>query len=181
MDVVTDAQVAIAVTVRLPRERMWELITAVDRIGEWSPEALDGAWDDGANSAGPASGARFTARNRFADGSLGAVTCVVTEAEQPSAFAWTVLDGSGLVGSAWRYELWDGDEPGSTQVRHSFTHGPGVTGARVAAEADPEALNRRLVTLCRNMTTTITAMASTANAYTADTADTADTANGAFR
>ncbi|MFC1410721.1 SRPBCC family protein [Streptacidiphilus sp. N1-12] len=177
MDVVTGAQVAVAVTVRLARERMWELVTAVDRIGEWSPEALDGAWDSGADGPGPVSGDRFTACNRFADGSLGAVTCVVTEAERPSAFAWTVLDGAGLVGSTWRYELRDGDEPGSTRVRHSFTHGPGVTGARIAAEADPEALNRRLVTLCRNMTTTITAMASPVS--TASTAN-ADTANGAF-
>ena len=48
MDLVTDAQVAIALTVPVPRERMWDLITAVDRVGEWSPEAFGGAWADGA-------------------------------------------------------------------------------------------------------------------------------------
>lgn len=167
MDVVTGAQVAIAVTVQVPRQRMWELITAVERIGEWSPEAMGGTWDDDAQS--PQAGARFSARNRLADGLVSKVTCVVVEAERPSVFAWTVLDDSGLVGSTWRYELREGDEPGSTQVRHSFTHGPGITGARVGAEADPQALNRRLVTLCRNMTTTIDAMV------------TANTANGATR
>lgn len=155
MDVVTGAQVAIALTVRMPREQMWELITAVDRTGEWSPEAMGGTWADG---TGPSTGARFTARSRFADGLVSTVTCVVIETERPRTFAWTVLDDAGLVGSTWRYELREGIEAGSTEVFHSFTHGPGNTGARVAAEADPRALSHRLVTLCRNMTTTIGAM-----------------------
>jgi uncharacterized protein YndB with AHSA1/START domain len=167
MDVVTGAQVAIVLTVQIPRERMWDLITAVDRIGEWSPEAIGGSWDDGAQ--GPFPGTRFIARNRFANGFLSTVTCVVIQAERPSTFTWTVLDDSGLVGSTWRYELREGGEPGSTQVYHSFTHGPGITGVRAGAEADPQALNSRLVTLCQNMTITIGAMV------------TADTAIGAIR
>ena len=87
------------------------------------------------------------------------MTCVVTEAQRPSVFAWTVLDDAGQVGSAWHYELREGGEPGSVLVHHSFTHGPGATGARAGAEADPDALSRRLVTLCQNMITTIAAMA----------------------
>ncbi|MDP9848358.1 SRPBCC family protein [Streptosporangium lutulentum] len=157
MDMVTGAQVAVALVVPIPRERMWELVTAVDRIGEWSPETIGGNWCDDTRS--PAPGARFIGRNRFPNGRESMVTCVVTEAERPSVFAWTVLDGAGLVGSAWRYELREGGEPGSTLVHHSFTHGPGASGARADAEADPKALDSRLVTLCRNMTTTITAMA----------------------
>jgi uncharacterized protein YndB with AHSA1/START domain len=167
MDVVTGAQVAVALNVQIPPERMWDLITAVERIGEWSPEAIGGTWDDGAQ--GPVPGARFTARNRFANGTVGTVTCVVIEAERPSTFAWTVLDDSGLVGSTWRYELREGGEPGSTLAHHSFTHGPGITGARVGVEADPQALGSRLVTLCQNMITTIDAMVTT------------DTAMGATR
>jgi uncharacterized protein YndB with AHSA1/START domain len=167
MDMVTGAQVAVALAVPVPRERMWDLITAVGRIGEWSPETTGGSWCDGAR--GPTQGARFISRNRFPGGSESTVTCVVIEAERPSTFAWTVLDDSGAVGSTWRYELREGGEPGSALVCHSFTHGPGVTGAREGAEADPRALNSRLVTLCRNMTTTIAAMA------------TAETAIGAVR
>ena len=105
MDVVTGAQVAIALTVPVPRERMWDLVTAVGRIGEWSPEAIGGTWVDGAE--GPVPGARFLARNRFASGFVNTVTCVVIEAERPSTFTWTVLDDAGLVGSTWRYELRD--------------------------------------------------------------------------
>jgi hypothetical protein len=38
------------------------------------------------------------------------VTCVVTEAERPNAFAWAVLDDAGRVDSSWRYELRGGAE-----------------------------------------------------------------------
>jgi uncharacterized protein YndB with AHSA1/START domain len=157
MDMVTGAQVAVALAVPIPRERMWDLVTAVGRIGEWSPEATGGSWCGGAQ--GPAPGARFIGHNRFPNGFESTVTCVVIEAERPSIFAWMVLDDAGLVGSIWRYELREGGEPGSVLVHHSFTHGPGASGVREGAEADPRALNSRLVTLCRNMTTTIAAMA----------------------
>lgn len=167
MDMVTGAQVAVALVVPVPRERMWDLVTAVGRIGEWSPEATGGSWCDGAQ--GPTPGARFIGHNRFSNGFESTVTCVVIEADRPSIFAWTVLDDVGLVGSTWRYELREGSEPGSALVHHSFTHGPGASGAREGADADPRALNSRLVTLCRDMTTTIAAMA------------TADSATGAAR
>ena len=156
MDLVTGSQVAVALIVPMARERVWDLITAVDRIGEWSPETAAARWSG--RDGQPAPGARFSGYNRFPSGFESTVTCVVTEAERPEVFAWAVLDGAGLVGSSWRYELRDGTEPGSTEVRHSFTHGPGITGARVAAEEDPGALEERLVTLCRNMTSTIAAM-----------------------
>ena len=159
MDTVTGTQVAVALIVPIPRERMWDLITAVDRIGEWSPETTAARWSDPA--ARPDPGARFSGHNRFPNGFESTVTCVVTEAQRPDVFAWAVLDDAGQVGSTWRYELRDGNEPDSTEVRHSFTHGPGLTGAREAADADPRALEQRLVTLCRNMTTTITAMTAT--------------------
>ncbi len=158
MDMVTGAQVAVALTVAIPRERMWDLVTAVGRIGEWSPEATGGSWCDEARD--PAPGARFLGRNRYPDGCESTVTCMVIEAQRPAIFAWTVLDDAGLVGSTWRYELREGSEPGSTIVHHSFIHGPG---------ADLRALNSRLVTLCRNMATTIVSMA------------TADAAMGAVR
>lgn len=58
MDLVTGAQVTVAVVVPVARERMWELITAVHRIGEWSPETTGAAWCDG--TPGPAPGARVS-------------------------------------------------------------------------------------------------------------------------
>jgi uncharacterized protein YndB with AHSA1/START domain len=159
MDLVTGAHVAVALVVPVSRERIWDLVTAVGRIGEWSPEATGGSWCD--DASGPVAGARFLGHNRFPSGFESTVTCVVTEAERPNVFAWAVLDDAGRVGSSWRYELREGAEPGTSVVHHSFTHGPGASGARTGAEADPRALNGRLVTLCRNMAATITAMVTT--------------------
>src|SRR6266498_4017008 len=72
MDMVTGARVAVALPVPIPRQRMWDLVTAVGRIGEWSPEATGGSWCDDAQ--GPAPGARFIGRNRFPNGFESTVT-----------------------------------------------------------------------------------------------------------
>ncbi|WP_433795808.1 SRPBCC family protein [Actinoplanes sp. CA-252034] len=151
MDLITGTGVAVAIVVPLPRERVWELVTAVERVGEWSPEATGGRWCD--ESPGPAAGARFIATNRYPNGSESTVTCIVSEARERETFAWDVLDDAGATGSSWRYDLTDGSTPGSTVVRQSFRHGPGTTGARAGGE-----MGGRLTALCSNMMTTITAM-----------------------
>lgn len=147
MDLITGAGVTVTVIVPLPRERMWELITAVERIGEWSPETVGASWSGEG---------RFTGRNRFPDGAEFTVSCVVTECREHQVFAWDVLDDTGEAGSCWRYELTDGTGPGTTVVRQSFQHGPGTTGARLGDD-----FSGRLTTLCSNMVTTISGMAPT--------------------
>lgn len=72
MDMVTGAHVAVALAVPVSRERMWDLVTAVGRIGEWSPEATGGSWCD--DASGPVAGARFVGHNRFPNGSESTVT-----------------------------------------------------------------------------------------------------------
>ncbi|MCA2214006.1 SRPBCC family protein [Jidongwangia harbinensis] len=157
MDTVTNTQVAVTLTVPLPPRRMWDRISAVTRIGEWSPEATGAHWWE--PDPDIAVGARFTGRNRFPNGLETTVTCVVVAAEPPATFAWTVLDDAGLVGSTWHYELRAGPTAGSTVVRHSFTHGPGASGTRSAADTGSRAFHERLAAICRNMADTVTAMA----------------------
>lgn len=154
MDLVTGTEVAVALVVPMPRHSVWERITAVERIDEWSPEATGARWYEGVD--GPVTGARFVGTSRFPNGFEGTAVCVVVEAREPEVFAWDVLDDDGVTGSAWRYELADGSTPGTTIVRQSFRHGPGRTGARSA-----DGMNERLGVLCRNMMTTITAMTTT--------------------
>ncbi|MDG4833795.1 SRPBCC family protein [Solwaraspora sp. WMMD1047] len=161
MDLITGAEVTVSRTVAVPIDRMWELVTAIERYGEWSPETVGGHWLDDARE--PAVWARFAGHNRFPSGFESRVTCVVIAAERPAAFAWVVPDEAGVVGSTWRYELRAGHQPGTTVVRHSFTHGPGVTGARVEGETDPRTFEERLITILRNMTTTINAMTTSDN------------------
>jgi uncharacterized protein YndB with AHSA1/START domain len=150
-DLVTGTGVTVAVVVPLPREEVWQLVTAIERVGEWSPEATGGRWY--AETPGPATGARFIGTNRYPDGFESRVECLVTEAREPEVFAWDVLDGDGAAGSSWRYELAGGATPGTTIVRQSFRHGPGVTGARLGGPVED-----RLTALCSNMMSTINAM-----------------------
>ena len=63
---VTGATTGAEVLLKLPVDAVWAGITAIDRYGEWSPECYYGAWLDDADR--PVRGARFEARNRFADG-----------------------------------------------------------------------------------------------------------------
>lgn len=156
---VTGATTSVELEVDVPLERMWELVSDVTRIGEWSPECVHAAWLDGHD--GPKVGARFEGTNRFPHGDSH-VTCVVTAAEAPTVFAWDVLDSQGAQSSTWRYELEPGSTPGRTLVRHTFTHGPGRSGLRAAVweyTIHEDAIRDRLAMLHDNMTTTIRAMA----------------------
>lgn len=163
-DLVTGARVDYEVEVALSPERMWDLVTDVSRIGEWSPETVYSAWL-GAESGWRRAGGRFVARNQYTPELSAEVVCVVTESERPRVFAWAVADDDGTVehaGSLWRYEFRPGGSPDRTLVRQTFEHGPGDTGLRVAVERDPERveviLRDRLDRLRGNMAATIAAM-----------------------
>jgi uncharacterized protein YndB with AHSA1/START domain len=163
MSQATGAQVEVVLVVDQEPEAVWDLVTDVTRIGEWSPECA-GAWWLG--DGPPRPGVRFDGRNDFGGGFTSTVTCVVTQAQRPSVFEWVVLDPAESVatpGSIWRYELTLGREPGQTTVLHRFTHGPGVTGLSRAMDGDPagaqQILQDRLDLLRKNMTITLTAMA----------------------
>jgi uncharacterized protein YndB with AHSA1/START domain len=142
---------------------MWDLITDVGRIGEWSPECVGATWLDG-GTAQP--GSRFEGRNDFGGAFRATVTCVVTEANRPAVFEWIVLDPSEAVerpGSTWRYELAAGSSPGQTRLLHRFVHGPGRTGLSRAMQESPEQaesiLRDRLAELRKHMTITLEGMA----------------------
>ncbi|MDH2425843.1 SRPBCC family protein [Sphaerisporangium sp. TRM90804] len=161
---ITGTRVELETHVDVPRERLWDLITSVPRIGEWSPECEHGAWVSGAEPE-LKPGTRFEGRNRR-EGRVWTVTCMVTEAVRPSTFAWVVLDPADdpeRPGSTWRYDLEPGDTPDRTLVRHSFVHGPGRTGLRDMIEDNAEIaeliLEVRKGELLKHMQETLDAMA----------------------
>ncbi|MET8141171.1 SRPBCC family protein [Sphaerisporangium sp. NPDC005288] len=161
---VTGARVDLEVTVDASPEHLWDRITAVPRIGDFSPECEHGAWVDPAN-AEVREGTRFQGTNRRED-RVWTVTCVVTEVEENHTFGWLVLDPEGdpeRPSSRWHYELVPGDEPGQTVVRHSFVHGPGYSGLREMIKNNPGIasliLDVRLTELREHMIETLEAMA----------------------
>lgn len=165
-DEVTGAVAEAELVVDLTVEQVWSLVTDVGRIGEWSPECVYAAWRPSPCEL-PHVGARFVARNEYADGFTSTVECVVTEAVTLSVFEWAVLDHNHDVaqaGSIWRYELEQSSLAPGVRVRQRFTHGPGLTGLRAFIRDHPDnaqaALRQRLAELRDNMTATLRAMMS---------------------
>ncbi|HEV2634646.1 MAG TPA: SRPBCC family protein [Actinocrinis sp.] len=161
-DLVTGVTTAVQLTVDLPPDQVWDLVTDVTRIGEWSPEVAGGAWVHRAGLV-PQAGDGFQGHNRFPNGLTATVDCLVTQADRPALFEWVVLDDANdpdRPGSIWRYDL-RADGAG-TAVNHTFTHGSGDSGLRSGVEDNPDladdVIAERLATLHRNMTQTLRAM-----------------------
>lgn len=114
--------------------RVWELVTNLDLMGQWSPEYEGGEWVDGAT--GPAVGCRFKGRNKRGDREWESVSTVV-EAEPGRSLAWAVGDPDNAA-ATWRFDLTtDGS---GTRVRQHVEMGPGPSGltARIAELPDRE-------------------------------------------
>jgi uncharacterized protein YndB with AHSA1/START domain len=159
---VTGLTVAAEEVVAARPELVWDLVADITRVGRWSPECIRTAWLG--EPGQPRSGARFTGHNRFPDGFEYEVTCVVTQADRPRAFAWVVLDDSGdpaRPSSSWRYRI-DPLPGGGSRVRQRFTHGPGASYLRAAAAEAPdraaEIIAARRQGLRANMSATLRAM-----------------------
>src|SRR3954469_5470283 len=99
-----------------PVERVWDLVTDVTRIGEFSPETFDGEWMDGAT--GPAVGARFRGHvKRNQKGPTYWTKCQVTVCEPNRAFEFDVITGGRTV-NTWGYRLQPAD--GGADVTEYF-------------------------------------------------------------
>jgi Polyketide cyclase / dehydrase and lipid transport len=120
----------------------WELVTNIERIGEFSPECVRAEWIDGAS--GLEVGARFEGTNhlittyREQDIDFTWIrVCTVTAAERPNRFAYTVGDRyDGTPACSWEFQI-DGTEAGC-RISQRFQHLPqGMSGTRLAADSFP--------------------------------------------
>jgi len=90
--------------VEAPATAVYDLVSDLTRMGEWSPENTGGQWLDGAT--GPAIGARFKGRNKRK--ASWSTTVVVTEAERGVAFAFATGHKAPADPDAlWRYTFAD--------------------------------------------------------------------------
>jgi hypothetical protein len=100
-----------------PVERVWDLVSDVTRIGEFSPETFEAEWLDGAS--GPTAGALFRGHvRRNGRGPVYWTVCRVTACDPGREFAFAVTGPRGVTVNTWRYEL----EPSGagTDVTESF-------------------------------------------------------------
>ena len=131
MTAVDDMAVEVRELLPAPPERVWALLTDVERMAGLGPEHVRAVWLDDERGVG----ARFRGDNER-DG-LGAwdVPCTVVASDPPHRFAWTTGSPSAPSGT-WSYDLEEAD--GGTLVVQRFAHGPGFTFVRQAAERRPE-------------------------------------------
>jgi uncharacterized protein YndB with AHSA1/START domain len=95
-----------SITVAASAERVWQLVSDITRMPEWSPELRAAKWLSG--SGGPAVGARFKGSNR--NGIFRwSTTCRVTEAEPGRCFGYRVTS-FGMPVADWRFDV--ASEPG---------------------------------------------------------------------
>jgi uncharacterized protein YndB with AHSA1/START domain len=93
--------VAVSTSVASPPQRVWELVSDVTRMGEWSPETTSCRWESQADGAQV--GARFTGRNRRGVYRW-ATSCTVTAAVPGRLFAFEVTS-LGMRVAEWTYAL----------------------------------------------------------------------------
>jgi hypothetical protein len=121
---------------------LYEMISDVTRMGEWSPENVGCAWMGGAT--GPVVGSRFKGRNQRGWRRWSTVNEVV-EAEPGESFAFRT-SSFGLAVARWSYRF-DGDDPdGPTTVTESWTDERGklihVAGGLATGVGDRATHNR---------------------------------------
>jgi uncharacterized protein YndB with AHSA1/START domain len=105
-----------SIDIAAPPEVVYDLISDITRMGEWSPECYRCEWIDGANA--PTKGVRFRGYNRR--GPLRwERTAVVVTAERGREFTFTTVnDRTGRDETHWQYTM--EPTPLGTQLTESF-------------------------------------------------------------
>ncbi len=98
------------------REAIYELVTDVTRMGEWSPECFRAEWLDGTGEA--AVGAHFRGWNRHGFLRWSTKPRIVT-ADHGREFAFIAPDVRGRDNARWTYHFEDAT-PGGTDVTERF-------------------------------------------------------------
>jgi hypothetical protein len=133
--------VTVAMPIECPPQAFWDLITSVERIGEFSPECGEAWWVEGFPAH--AVGGRFEGRNRReVEGGTYEWTrpCDVVVYDPPRYFAYTAGDRfDGTPATRWTFRI----TPSSSGcvVEQEFEHLPdGLSGLRLQAEQVDDAV-----------------------------------------
>jgi len=109
-------QGSVTVTMAASPDTVWDLVSDITRIGEFSPETFEAVWLGGAN--GPAVGAKFKGHvKRNGVGPIYWTLCEVTRVVPGEVFEFAVLV-NGQVINRWGYTLAAID--GGTEVTEYF-------------------------------------------------------------
>jgi hypothetical protein len=108
---------SVTVHMAAPPGKIWDLVSDVTRIGEFSPETFEAEWLEGAT--GPAVGAKFRGHvKRNGKGPIYWVTCTVMVSEPGREFTFGTAGKTEPL-NVWSYRLESKDD--GTDVTESFT------------------------------------------------------------
>jgi len=108
---------SVTVHIAAPADRVWDLVSDVTRVGEFSPETFEAEWLGGARR--PEAGARFRGHvRRNGRGPVYWTACTVVTSDPGREFAFTVAGPGGATVNTWRYQL--APSAGGTDVTESF-------------------------------------------------------------
>ena len=108
---------SVSLHIAAPPDKVWELVSDITRMGEYSPEVFEAEWLDGAT--GPAVGVRYRGHvKRNEIGPTYWTQCEITECVPGEVFEFAVMIG-GKAANTWRYEFAPA-EGGGTDVTESF-------------------------------------------------------------
>lgn len=144
----------VSLDISAPPVQVWEIVTDVTLMPQWSTELLDVRWAEGFRAAAP--GARFVGRNRHA--AVGEWTTVseIVVFEPSRRFGWAVGDVQNP-SATWAFEL--ESIPDGTRLGYRARIGPGRSGVTMLIEREPhraqEIVERRLAQFRASMRETL--------------------------
>lgn len=107
---------SVSLHIDAPPQRVWELVSDITRMGEYSPEVMEAKWVG--NATGPEVGARYKGHvKRNEKGPTYWTVCEVTESIPGEVFEFAVMAGNKRI-NTWRYEMRPEGE--GTEVTESF-------------------------------------------------------------
>jgi uncharacterized protein YndB with AHSA1/START domain len=112
-----------SIDIAAPIDVVWDLVSDITRVGEWSVECRSCDWLG--DATGPRPGARFRGRNRR-NATLWTRTCEVIDVDPPKRFVWRTLPTRLLPDSTeWTFELADGGDHTRLTESMRILHIPG--------------------------------------------------------
>jgi hypothetical protein len=114
-------------------ERVWELVSDITLMPEFSTELQSIEWVDGFDE--PCLGAQFLGTNRHQAIGVWTTRSHVTEFDPPRAFEWAVGNPDSPA-AVWRFDLASATD--GTRLRYAARLGPGKSGVTMLIDREPD-------------------------------------------
>lgn len=118
--------------VAAPAQRVWDLVSDITLMPEFSAELQSVAWADGFDR--PCLGAQFLGTNKHPAIGVWTTRSHIVEFQPPRVFEWAVGDPAGPA-AVWRFELTPATD--GTRLRYTARIGSGKSGVTMLIDREP--------------------------------------------